>query len=96
MESVKRSRLAEYFADMFYHGLEPLTSRFCMEYRLIGLILSIMSIQIYNLIAGAAATINWAAGCTAMIFCVVIGIVFGGYPAAKASRLQPIDALRNS
>ena len=63
---------------------------------LIGLGLSFVGIQTYNLIAGAATTMNWAVGGAAIAFCAVIGIVFGGYPAAKASRLQPIDALHNS
>ena len=63
---------------------------------LIGLVLSFAGIQMYNLMAGASASMNWAVGSAAIAFCAVIGIVFGGYPAAKASRLQPIDALHNS
>jgi len=47
---------------------------------LIGLGLSVAFIEFYNLIIATA----------------VIGVLFGGYPAAKASRLQPIDALHTS
>ena len=63
---------------------------------LIGIGLSFGGIQIYNLVAGASTTMDWAVGGAAIAFCAVIGIVFGSYPAAKASRLQPIDALHNS
>ena len=63
---------------------------------LVGLGLSFAGIQIYNLIAGASSAMNWAVGGAAVAFCAVIGLIFGGYPAAKASRLQPIDALHNS
>ena len=62
----------------------------------IGLGLSVVGIQIYNYAAAASAVMNWAVGGAAVAFCAVIGILFGGYPAAKASRLQPIDALHNS
>ncbi len=63
---------------------------------LIGLGLSFVGIQIYNLATSASTAMNWAIGGAAIVFCAVIGIVFGLYPAAKASKLQPIDALHNS
>ena len=63
---------------------------------LTGLVLSFAAIQIYNLMSGASVAMNWAVGGAACAFCAVIGILFGGDPAAKASRLQPIDALHNS
>ena len=62
---------------------------------LIGLGLSFAGIEVYNLVTNASTSMNWAVGGAAILFCAVIGVVFGGYPAAKASRLQPIDALSN-
>jgi putative ABC transport system permease protein len=63
---------------------------------LIGLILSAAVVSIYNVVAGSSETINWSIGLAAIAFCAVIGVLFGSYPAAKASRLQPIDALHTS
>lgn len=63
---------------------------------LIGLILSFICIAVYDLVSGSSSAVNWAVGIMAVLFCAVIGVVFGSYPAAKASRLQPIDALHIS
>ncbi|MCD8327503.1 MAG: ABC transporter permease [Ruminococcus sp.] len=63
---------------------------------LIGLALSFGVIEIYNTVTQSTTTVNWAIALAAIAFCAVIGILFGSYPAAKASRLQPIDALHNS
>lgn len=38
--------------------------------------------------------ISWPAAIVAMLFAGCVGIFFGFYPARKASRLDPIDALR--
>lgn len=59
----------------------------------VGLGLSFGVVAFYNLAAGSSASLNWAIGGAAILFCGVIGILFGSYPAAKASRLQPIEAL---
>ena len=61
---------------------------------LIGLLMSFIGIQIYNAASGGAVGMNWTVGAAAIAFCAVIGILFGSYPAVKASKLQPIEALR--
>ena len=62
----------------------------------IGLMLSFGAVGIYKLFASSAVSMNWGVGFLAIAFCAVIGVLFGSYPAAKASRLQPIDALHTT
>ena len=40
------------------------------------------------------AMISWPAAAVAFAFSVVVGVFFGLYPAARAARLEPIEALR--
>ena len=60
----------------------------------IGLLMSFIGINIYNTASGSMIGMNWSVAAMAIAFCAVIGILFGSYPAAKVSKLQPIDALR--
>ena len=63
---------------------------------LIGLGLSALGLQIFGMIADMSISIEWRAAVIALLFCVVIGIAFGSYPAAKASKMTPIEALQRN
>lgn len=60
----------------------------------IGLLISALGLRIISYIADFEFAVNPSAASIALIFCVLIGIIFGSYPAAKASKLTPIEALQ--
>ncbi len=63
---------------------------------LIGLGLSALGLKIFAMIADMTIAMEWRAAILALLFCVVIGVAFGSYPAAKASKMTPIEALQRN
>ena len=60
----------------------------------IGVIVGIMSAKLTTAIAGWPTIISFDAIVSACLFSLAVGLFFGLYPANKAARLNPIEALR--
>lgn len=68
----------------------------CMMGCCLGIFLSWAILQIVNTIVASlnmTFRLNLAVVLIAVVFCFLIGIVFGLYPANKAAKMKPIDAL---
>ncbi len=68
----------------------------CMMGCCLGIFLSWAILQIVNTVVaslGMAFHLNLTVVLIAVVFCFFIGIVFGMYPANKAAKMKPIDAL---
>jgi putative ABC transport system permease protein len=60
-----------------------------------GLLLAMAAAEAFKRLADFPAPIGVGISIFAILFSAFIGILFGGYPAIRASRLSPIDALRS-
>ncbi len=61
---------------------------------LIGIAFGIGIGNIVSVILGVSVSIPWEWALIGLLFCSLIGIIFGMWPAAKAAKLDPIESLR--
>jgi putative ABC transport system permease protein len=67
----------------------------CVIGGFMGLILALAGGTALTVYADFPVPIGLGVGFGAIIFSAFIGLLFGGYPAIRASRLSPIEALRS-
>ena len=61
---------------------------------LIGIVIGILATKIFTNISGIAVALSTSITLLSFLFSVIVGVVFGVFPANKASKLNPIEALR--
>ena len=66
----------------------------CMLGGLIGIVIGVSIGNIAGGLINAQAAVPWNWVFLGLLICVLVGVVFGTYPAYKASNLDPIEALR--
>jgi putative ABC transport system permease protein len=66
----------------------------CVLGGMFGIILGVLAGNIVTFFLGTPFIIPWLWMTLALVVCILVGLVSGLYPAIKASKLDPIDALR--
>ena len=61
---------------------------------LLGVVFAIAAIQVIAAVTKWPALISWSTVQLAVILSLVTGLVFGLYPASRAARMDPVEALR--
>jgi len=61
---------------------------------ILGVLLALASCEAITHFSGISTIFDWVTLFISVAFSAIVGIFFGFYPAQKASRLNPIDALR--
>jgi putative ABC transport system permease protein len=67
----------------------------CMIGGAMGLTLALILAALFQNLANFPAPIGLGTSIGAILFSAAIGLIFGGYPAVRASKLSPIEALRS-
>lgn len=78
--------LGQFIAESLYYALLG---------GLLGVMLGVALTRIGSSIVGFEADVSKSAAALAVLFSATIGIVFGIFPALKAARLDPVEALRH-
>jgi putative ABC transport system permease protein len=60
----------------------------------VGVLVGVGAGKVVSLVTGWPMLIPWALALASVVFSVVLGLLFGVYPARKAAALDPIIALR--